>query len=135
MKQDIINNYNNYRNFDWISGSDIQPSGMSLSVYLSYTYGMGTADLRRYEGIRDYYVRTRSSSNGGDDVDERYNYDPWARKFKAYMLNDVISNRYWHKRHEVIKYNKILYKKCVVHIMTTTICGYPIYCVDAVYIF
>jgi hypothetical protein len=132
-------------NREWVLYDDVH----TLSTYLHLKLDVRNADNKfdRYLGIRHFYIRNEygyeylSSKSVNGMVEVRYLLDPWNRKFlvfpyerrsimgkheyKGYFGNEVYKCKYDNEVKGVvsdIKHNVI--------VLTTTVNGSSVYCVD-----
>jgi hypothetical protein len=111
-------------NYDW----DIGDSVYSLEYYIcNITKRYNDGSFIRYAGILDYFVRFSDRDDDAYKFDR--NRDPWNRQFKVYKSNN--KTRYMGPyRCELITTDDI--KGAKIYIITTTVEGESIFCLDVI---
>lgn len=95
---------------------------IGLWQYLNSLQLMGTgyANVVKFAGIQNFYLRTRNHIQQNNDL------DPWSRRFKTYPPEPTHhSNTYTYYRYET-------FYRDTVYVITTTVNGFKVYCVDVV---
>ena len=94
---------------------------VSLWQYLNSLKLMGDgANMVKFAGILNFYLRTRNYIQQNNDL------DPWSRRFKTYPPEPTHhSNIYTYYRYETFYCDN-------VYVITTTVNGFKVYCVDIV---
>lgn len=82
-------------------------------------------DLRRFRGIRDFYVRERFKNE--IILKEDINKDPWNRSFKVFT-----SQPSSFKTLNSFYFCESVVLNTEVYVLTTTVNKLPVYCVDVI---
>jgi hypothetical protein len=132
-------------NSEWVLYDD---SNHTLSTYLHLKLDVKNIDykLDRYRGIHHFYIRNEygyeylSSKSVNGVVEGRYRMDPWNRKFLVFPYDRRIMNKYEYKGYFGYEVYKTVYNNEVkgafgdiehnVMVLTTTVNGGSVYCVD-----
>lgn len=96
---------------------------ISLWHYLSSLKLMGVPDgenMVKFAGIQNFYLRTRNHIQQNNDL------DPWNRRFKTYPPEST------HRGNTYTYYKYETFYRDNVYVITTTVNGFKVYCVDIV---
>lgn len=95
---------------------------VSLWQYLNSLQLMGTgyANVVKFAGIQNFYLRTRNHIQQNNDL------DPWSRRFKTYPPEPT------HRGDTYTYYKYETFYRDTVYVITTTVNGFKVYCVDVV---
>lgn len=95
---------------------------ISLWQYLNSLQLMGTgyANVVKFAGIQNFYLRTRNHIQQNNDL------DPWSRRFKTYPPEPT------HRGNTYTYYKYETFYRDIVYVITTTVNGFKVYCVDIV---
>lgn len=143
----MVNNNNNnnidikkksHRDYVITNSEWVYKSG-SLSDYMvneirAIDYGRISYEV--YDSVEEYYVRdeynvgyTACNSVGGVE-DERYILDPWNRRFMLFPYSTSTSETAYGYRYDKYRVSKVGNLKQLVYIISTSINGNSVYCVD-----
>lgn len=149
----MVKQYNSHLDYDvvnveWVLNNSGHTLCSLMGNYLDIKNNNSGRDLLRYAGVLDYYVRNeygyeyKSSRDVNSVLTSRYMRDPWNREFLVFPSDGFskVGNLGYERYYSKVVYNTVYhnefkggdtsYIKHNVMLLSTTVHGSVVYCLD-----